>query len=344
MSRVWLLLVGIALGVGASWLWRMQDARPATSQAAVTVSPDDDDDDAYPPVSRSSAPAHLHLEAAARELADIHAETVHGTRVNVEQHAVGRVLDGGELLATLRERRAARAAVNAQQDVLASQRARLERLRGFAARGEIAVARELNALELSVRREADNAATRTAQLAQSEAALRARWGATLASVDGLEASLAAGGQQLVEFAAPTVPAQVFIAADEARDKARAARVLGAAPGALGAAPAATWVALVDDAALRVGMRVSVWMADGDEAVEGVLLPATAVVWHAGVEWFYVEAAPGEYERRRLPPTLNHGLGILVREGLASGTAVVVRGAQALLAEELRQRIPSEDDD
>ena len=34
------------------------------------------------------------------------------------------------------------------QQVLASQRARLERLRGFAARGEIAVARELNAHRL----------------------------------------------------------------------------------------------------------------------------------------------------------------------------------------------------
>jgi hypothetical protein len=42
--------------------------------------------------------------------------------------------------------------------------------------------------------------------------------------------------------------------------------------------------------------------------------------------------------------MNHALGIVVTEGLSAGTAVVVRGAQALLAEELRQRIPSEDDD
>jgi len=344
MSRLGILAIGIALGIGASWLWRTPGLTSSPVPAGVAISRDDDDDQERAAISRSSAPAHLALDAAARELADIHSEQVQSTRVEVEQYAAGRVLDGGELLAALRERRAARDAVSAQQHLLASQRARLERLRGFAARGEITVTRELNALELSVQREADHAATRAAHLARSEAALRARWGVTLARLEGLETDLAAGAQQLVEFAAATVPAEVFIASGEQRDQARAARVLGAAPAALGAAPTATWVALIDDARLRVGMRVGVWVPVGGEAVEGVLLPATAVVWHAGVAWFYVETAAGEFERRRLPAVVNHGLGMVVSEGLANGAAVVVRGAQALLAEELRQRIPSEDDD
>jgi hypothetical protein len=75
-----------------------------------------------------------------------------------------------------------------------------------------------------------------------------------------------------------------------------------------------------------------------------MLPAAAVVWHGGAQWFYVETAPGDFERRRLSASVTDARGIIVSKGLATGTPVVVRGAQALLAEELRQRIPSEDDD
>ncbi len=342
MKRIGLLVFGMALGLGASWLWRMADVKEAVATQAHKVT----DDDAAPraPVSTSTGPAHLHLDPAARALAAIDSQAVKTTSVSVEQHTPGRVLDGGELLAAWRARRAARSALHAQQDLLASQRTRLEKLRGYAARGEIAVTRELNALEVSVRREADIAVTRAAQEAQSDAAVRARWGASLAASDGLEAMLATGAAQLVEFAAAVAPPEIFVASDEQRDKAGTARVLGAAPTALGTTSAATWIALVEDASLRAGMRVSVWVPQHAEVVSGALLPASALVWYAGVQWFFVEIAPGEFERRRLPAAVTHGLGVIVADGLESGTPVVVRGAQTLLAEQLRQRIPAEDDD
>ncbi len=340
--RVWLLLVGIAVGVGASWLWRTYSPPPPAARTTVTV--DADDDTVPAAVSSSDAPAHLKLQAAARELADIQTAQVQRTTAQIEHYTPARVLDGGELLAALRERRAARSALATQQALVASQRARLERLRGFAARGEITVARELNALELSVRRELDVAASRAAQLEQREAQLRARWGASLATYDGLEATLATGDAQLVEFAASEAPTEVFVGRDEQRAQARRATVLGAAPAALGTAAASTWIGLVNDRSLRVGMRLSVWVPQGDAALEGVLLPASAVVWHAGAQWYYLESARGEFERRRLPAVVKHALGLIVSAGLPAGSTVVVHGAQALLAEELRQRIPSEDDD
>lgn len=338
--RVLSLLLAIALGVAAGWMWRAQRGAPApTTGAPASAS-------SAAPHDRpaASSPPRLTLEPAARELADIATTPALATEVDVEQYTTGRVLDAGALLAALRERRAARDAVHAQEALLASQRARLERLRGFAARGEIGVTRELNALEVSVGREADVAARRAAQLTQVDAGLRARWGASLADSDGLGASLADGASQLVEFAAAQPGADVYVARDEQRAAARRAEVLGAAPAALGSATSATWVARVADPALRVGMRVGVWVPQADARVRGVLVPAAAIVWQGGAQWYYIETAAGEFERRKLGDASRHALGIVVHAGLEAGAAVVVRGAQALLAEELRQRIPSEDDD
>ncbi|MCC6709617.1 MAG: hypothetical protein IT492_18855 [Gammaproteobacteria bacterium] len=341
--RAWLLIIGIALGVAASALWQARHTEHEQGAADVSAAGHQQAASARDENTDAADAARVHLDADARALADIETAPAQATQLEVEQYTPGRVLDGGELLAALRERRAAREAMHAQQDLLATQRARLERLRGFAARGEITVARELNALELSVRREADVAATRAAQMAASDAQLRARWGATLAGADGLDARLAAGDAQLVEFAAPAQPRQVHVARDDQRAAALTGEVLGAAPAALGATPTSTWVALVVDTSLRVGMRVGVWVPAG-AAIGGVLVPAQAIVWHGGAQWYYVEIAPGEFERRRLGASHRHALGIVVSDGLRAGSAVVVRGAQALLAEQLRQHIPSEDDD
>ncbi|MBK8961001.1 MAG: hypothetical protein IPM80_21895 [Proteobacteria bacterium] len=341
--RAWLLIVGIALGVAASALWQARHAAPPVSSAREAPSRARDAQATDDAPGAASSP-RVHLDADARALADIHTEPAQASELRVEHYTPGRVLDGGALLAALRERRAARDAVRTQQALLTTQRARLERLRAYAARGEISVARELNALELSVRREADVEARRVAQLAASETLLGARWGTTLARRDGLEASLAAGDAQLVEFAAPAAPRQVYVARDEQRAAALPAEVLGAAPAALGNAAASTWVALLADSSLRVAMRVSVWVPSGDATLRGVLVPAAAIVWHGGVEWYYVETAPGEFERRRLGEAHRHALGVVIGDGLEAGSAVVVRGAQALLAEQLRQHIPSEDDD
>ena len=342
MMRIVLLLLGMAIGAAASWLWLKESITAERETSEASARPDDDAAESAP--ANSSAPAHVQLDASARSLADIATQAVEATRVAPEVHTPGRVLDGGELLAALRERRAAREAVHAQQALLASQRARLDRLRGFAARGEITVTRELNALEVAVRREADAVAARAAQLAQLQTTLRARWGAALINSDELETQLAEGKAQLVEFAAEQPPATVNIARDEQRATAQTATVLGAAPTALGSTGSATWVARVNDGNLRVAMRVSVWVPQGESQISGVLLPKSALVWHGGAPWYYVESASNVFERRRLDAAVDHELGMVVASGLEVGTQVVVRGAQALLAEELRQHIPSEDDD
>ena len=101
--------------------------------------------------------------------------------------------------------------------------------------------------------------------------------------------------------------------------------------------------------LRAGMRVSVEMKDPSTARnktdEGVIVPASAVVWYAGKPWVYKRQ--GEENFVRLPIStenevnggwFNHG------EQLTAGDNLVVNGAQLLLSEEFKYQIKNENQD
>jgi hypothetical protein len=55
-------------------------------------------------------------------------------------------------------------------------------------------------------------------------------------------------------------------------------------------------------------------------------------------------APGSFERRPVGAALPHADGLLLPDSPPPAGDIVVRGAQALLAEEFREQIPEEDDD
>ena len=124
----------------------------------------------------------------------------------------------------------------------------------------------------------------------------------------------------------------------------ALQVLGAAVKTLGAGQGASYLGLSRDEGLRVGMPLTIWIPQPTADIEGVLLPAAAIVWHRGQQWYYVAIAPGSFERRRLGPSHPHPLGVVLPAAHAPTSAVVLRGSQLLLAEEFRGEIPEEDDD
>lgn len=89
------------------------------------------------------------------------------------------------------------------------------------------------------------------------------------------------------------------------------------------------------AGLRPGEAVTAWIERGGDAVEGLVVPRSAVVRHAGKAWIYVRKDPETFVRTelRLDRPLPEGW-------LASGAetkdarAVAVTGAQSLLSAEL----------
>lgn len=91
--------------------------------------------------------------------------------------------------------------------------------------------------------------------------------------------------------------------------------------------------------LRPGDRARV-TAEGTVPNSGVVIPASAVVVHAGASWCYVETKPGTFERKLVALDEPVAEGYLVKD-FAPGTKVVDHGASVLLS---REAEPAGDDD
>lgn len=92
--------------------------------------------------------------------------------------------------------------------------------------------------------------------------------------------------------------------------------------------------------LRIGERLTAWLTEAGEAIP---IPAQAVVWHGGMAWIFVQTGLERFERRRLTEWHETEEIFWVQAGLEPGERVVTRGAQLLLAEELKAQVPDEDD-
>jgi hypothetical protein len=88
-----------------------------------------------------------------------------------------------------------------------------------------------------------------------------------------------------------------------------------------------------DPALLPGATFAVQLETG-RRVELASVPASALVWWQGRAWIFVRNEAGDFERREVPADRAADSSTLLAD-LASGTEVVVQGAQVLLSEELR---------
>jgi len=95
-----------------------------------------------------------------------------------------------------------------------------------------------------------------------------------------------------------------------------------------------------------GMNVRAFLASGTP-VDGVTIPASAVVWWAGRAWVYRRVGDDAFSRREIPtdmPAEENGGFIVPATVLAGAGDVVVTGAQMLLSEEFRSQIQVGGDD
>ncbi len=96
--------------------------------------------------------------------------------------------------------------------------------------------------------------------------------------------------------------------------------------------------------LRIGMRLHVWLPGTGYSGVGIGIPESAVVWHAGKAWAYVQIDEKTFSRRNLESEADTGSGWLVKKHFQPGERIVISGAQTLLSEEFKWAIPDEDDD
>ncbi len=137
---------------------------------------------------------------------------------------------------------------------------------------------------------------------------------------------------------------LFVARESDRRMAHQADLISPAPKTDDLVQGETYFFHAPSDRLRAGMRVNAWLPASSEALTGVAIPPSAIVWHSGKPWVYRRSDDGAFTRTEITAHYEHGDFWFVDRGLAAGDEIVVTGGQLLLSEEFRTDIPDEDDD
>jgi len=93
-----------------------------------------------------------------------------------------------------------------------------------------------------------------------------------------------------------------------------------------------------------GAHVTAWIAADGQQTTGVVIPESALVRHMGQAFVFIKTADDEFSRRALPQFTPGKHGYFATGSLQPGDEIVTTGAQTLLSQQLKNLIPSEDDD
>ncbi|MEE9356031.1 MAG: hypothetical protein V3U75_10625 [Methylococcaceae bacterium] len=94
--------------------------------------------------------------------------------------------------------------------------------------------------------------------------------------------------------------------------------------------------------LLTGMKVIAWLPQSKQALSGVTVEESAVIWHLGKPYVYVLSKDNFFSRRPLINPIKTESSWFVQQKLVPGELIVTKGAQMLLSEEYKGQIPEED--
>ena len=146
-----------------------------------------------------------------------------------------------------------------------------------------------------------------------------------------------------DWQAGTGASPAFVNTLDNRESAVAAGFISVAPATDARTQGATYFYYAPVSSLRTGMNVDVWIPEGDQEQEGVLIPVEGVIWYMDKPWVYVAADKNTFIRVEVKNYTVTRQGWFVSEDFNPGDMVVISGAQMLLSQEFRWSIPDEDD-
>lgn len=274
---------------------------------------------------------------------------VHGLVMDLQPLAETR----GRYLAAVAEARALRAGVTAAESEFRRMEALYQDDRNVSEQA-------LRAAEGRYRGEQARLAAAEQAAASLLDALRGQWGTTISgwakdADSQVLQSLLDQRAFLVQLVLPyqlprdRIKGTVSVSPVMARENQRAARYVADSPRVDTALPGETYFYLVEGGGLRAGMRVTARISLGGDRLDGVVVPASAVVWYAGKAWAYVRQDPETFARHEVSTAqeLDGGWFNATGDdgaGFRAGDQVVVSGAQLLLSEELKYQIRNENED
>lgn len=264
----------------------------------------------------------------------------------------GTVVDPSEIIDAVSAMRSAKAQMAAADAKAAASTAAWLRAKALYADGKSLSTAQMQLAEEAYRSDQAAKAETAAKVAAVGEAQRQAWGRALAKsiagANGMAPAVVGGTQVLIRIPMPVSPPPGAVGVEWDDGKTAEARLVAELPKAdprfqqrlvLYGAPAASGP--------PPGITVRVKLSDG-AAVQGVKVPAGAVVWWDGSAWVYAQTDEGKTDRGNTgedrftrvrvadPGVLPDGA-VFVADG-PENRPIVSQGAQALLSEESRDRI------
>jgi hypothetical protein len=302
-------------------------------------------------VNVSAAGRTLEIPAYIQKQAGLEFARLDLTRIIPELGVQGQVVDIVPLVELRRQYLEATAEAAAAHSALSRAQSALVRLKSLRREPDDVPARQIADAETLrdetlARRQAAEARVSAAREAISHQWGDAVGGRALAAA-GAQGELFPGQVLLLIAAAPGIALSpgvtIRVGTTSDRRAAVVAVALGPAPLAYATVAGSAWYAVAPAAGFRTGAHVHGWIAVAGEALPGVLVPGSAVVWQGGAPWAYVRIDASHFARFSLAGTFEIGGDRFVPDPAYAGREIVAAGAQTLLSEEQRAQIPDEDD-
>jgi hypothetical protein len=336
------LIAAVVLGASA-WVWQGAAQRESGSEGQadrehpiVTA----------PRIARQDGRTLVRLDPTAFRRAGIRTEKLERAAQPETIDAFATVTDLRSLAELSASMQAAQAQLAIAQAKLAASRAQYDRARRLFEDQQNVSAAQVQSSQAAFAADEAALTAASAQVEASRASARLDWGAELA--DALSTSdpprralvedLLARRELLLEVVLPpdAAGAQVLMQGQVKLDDRRAQPIRLVSPAAR-ADPRFTGRSFLyrtrPDPALLPGTTFAVQLETG-RRVEAASVPVSALVWWQGRAWIFVRNEAGDFERHEVPADRAADSSTLLAD-LASGTEVMVQGAQVLLSEELR---------
>ncbi len=325
ISALLVLAVGAGVWLGRGPLQKEQDHRATEAPA-------------------KQAPGVVVIETEAQSRSGIATASLQPTTYRPESAAFGVVVDMQPLLA-LRGRHAnASAEAGSAEAAIKASRDEYERDRALFADDRNVSLKTLQAAEAAYRADQAKLRSATATLREVDAAARQQFGETLGGwafdPDSKDfASLISQREALVRVtlagdAKMEVPKLIQV--DAPGQPRSSAQLVSASPQSDPAVQGRSYF-YRSLAFLPAGMRVVARLPVSTQAIEGLLIPDSAIVWYGGQPWAFVQETAQRFVRRPVRGQPSSTGGLFVTEGFKGGERIAVTGAQLLLSEDLRPK-------
>ncbi|MBE0468979.1 MAG: hypothetical protein IBX55_05625 [Methyloprofundus sp.] len=183
----------------------------------------------------------------------------------------------------------------------------------------------------------------------------AQWGKTvshwfLSDQDPHFLNLSQGQQQLYLLYLPTQlatpPTTVTLQNANQNESEQSAQLISYAPiSGISQQAGTPYFYLTDSAFDGHHRRVKAQIPTQETPLSGVIIPASALVWHLGQAFVYTQIDDQHFKRMQIDQKklINSG-NYFIQQALQQDDILVINGVQMLLSEEFRGQIPANDDD